>query len=70
MINWEADGNELVKTEVPLWMARFSSVNLFSNLGVAPERFRLTVDDIKRYGPGIVVDYRSPGKFRVVIWVD
>ena len=70
VINWKSENNELMRTDVPLWLARFSSVNLLSRLGVAPERFRLTVEDIQRYGPGIVTDYRSPGAFRVLVWVD
>ena len=70
VINWKSEDNELMRTEVPLWLARFSSVNLLSQLGVAPDRYSLTVKDIERYGPGIIADYRSPGTFRVLVWVD
>jgi len=70
IISWKADEGELVQTEMPLWLMRFSSVNVLSQLGVAPERFRLTVDDIQRYGPGIIVDYSVPDRFRVLVWVD
>ena len=70
VINWKSDGDELMRTEVPLWLARFSSLNILSHLGVAPAKFRLTVEDIERYGPGIIADYRSPGTFRVLVWVD
>ena len=70
IINWKSDTGELIRAEVPLWLMRFSSVNILSQLGIAPEKFRLTVSDIQRYGPGIVVDYGSPGAFRVLVWVD
>jgi len=70
IVNWKAENSELVRTEVPLWLMRFSSMNLLSKAGVTPARFRLTVDDIERYGPGIVTDYRSPGVFRILVWVD
>ena len=70
IMNWKSEKGELMRTEVPLWLMRFSSINLLSKLGVAPARFRLTVDDIVRYGPGIVADYRLAGTFRVLIWVD
>ena len=69
IINWKRDTGELTRVEVPLWLMRFSSVNVLSQLGIAPARFRLTVNDIERYGPGIVVDY-SPKAFRVLVWVD
>jgi len=36
----------------------------------AAEGARLTVNDVERYGPGIVVDYGAPGAFRVLVWVD
>jgi len=70
VINWKRDTGELSTADLPLWLMRFSSVNVLSQLGVAPARFRLTVNDIERYGPGIVVDYGSPGAFRVLVWVD
>jgi hypothetical protein len=70
IINWNPESRELLRTEVPLWLMRFSSVNLLSQLGVGPAKLRLTVNDIKRYGPGIVVDYGSPGSVRVMVWAD
>jgi hypothetical protein len=70
IVSWKSDTGELVRTDVPLWMMRFSTVNIASQLGIAPARFRLTVSDVERYGPGVVVDYGSQGAFRVLIWVD
>ena len=70
VISWKGDTDELIRTEFPLWLMRFSSVNIASQLGIAPEKFRLTVGDIQRYGPGIIVDYGSRGAFRVLVWVD
>lgn len=67
---WKAEDGELVRTEVPLWLMRFSSVNILSQLHVMPDRVRLTVDDVRRYGPGIVVDTVRPGVYRVLVWVD
>jgi hypothetical protein len=28
------------------------------------------VQDVQRYGPGIVADYRRPGQSHVLIWVE
>ncbi|HET7696091.1 MAG TPA: hypothetical protein VFK57_10315 [Vicinamibacterales bacterium] len=70
VINWKSENGELVRTDVPLWLMRFSTVNIISQLGIAPAGFRLTVADVQRYGPGIVVDYASQGAFRLLIWVD
>ena len=70
VVTWEADGNRLLKTEVPLWLMRFSSINVLSQMGVTPERFKLTVQDVERYGPGVVIDHSQPGRNRVLVWVD
>jgi hypothetical protein len=70
VINWKSETGELARAEVPLWLMRFSSVNVLSQLGVTPAKFRLTVNDIERYGPGIVTDYSAPGSFRILVWVD
>ena len=69
VITWTADGERL-QTDVPLWLMRFNSVNILSNLGIAPAKFRLTVHDVQQYGPGIVVDYRQPGERHALIWVE
>ena len=70
VLNWKSEDGEFTRAQVPLWLARFSSVNILSQLGVAPAKYRLTVDDIQRYGPGIIADYRSAGTFRILIWVE
>lgn len=70
VIAWKSEDGETTRAEVPLWLMQFSTVNLLSRLGIAPSRVRLTVDDIKRYGPGIIVDFATPGQDRVLVWVD
>ncbi len=70
VVNWKSDTGELIRTDVPLWLMRFSTLNIASQLGIAPAKFRLTVGDVERYGPGIVVDYGAEGKFRLLVWVD
>jgi hypothetical protein len=70
IINWKSETSEVIRFAVPLWLMRFSSVNILSQLGIAPENFRLTVSDIERHGPGIVVDYGPPRAFRVLVWVE
>jgi hypothetical protein len=70
VMTWKQEDGEVFRTEVPIWLMRFSMVNVLSHLGVAPERFRLTVQDLQDFGPGIVVDYRKPGDSRVLLWLE
>jgi hypothetical protein len=70
VLTWTQEDGQVFRTEVPIWLMRFSSINILSQLGVAPERFRLTVQDIERYGPGVIVDFRRPEENRVLLWVE
>ena len=70
VINWNREDGRLMRANVPLWLMRFSSVNILSQLGIAPERFSLTAEDLAAYGPGIVVDYQKPGEMRVIVWLE
>ena len=70
VMTWTQEDGQVFRTEVPIWLMRFSSINIASQLGIAPERFSLTVKDIQRNGPGIIVDFRRPGHNRVLIWVE
>lgn len=70
VVNWKSETGELSRMEMPLWLMRFSSINLASNLNIIPAKLNLTVSDVERYGPGIIVDYRTPGASRILVWVD
>ena len=70
VFTWKAEDGERLETDVPLWLMRFSSVNVLSRLGLAPARYRLVVADIERYGPGIVALYKRPGHSHVLVWTE
>ena len=70
VINWKRETRELSRVTMPLWLMRFSTINLASHLNISPARFRLTVADVERYGPGVIVDYGSPGTSRIFVWVE
>ncbi len=67
---WSREENRLMRTDLPLWLMRFSSINILSHLGVMPSKYQLTADDLATYGPGIVVDSRQPGTALVLIWLE
>jgi len=69
VLTWDSDKGRL-QAELPLWLMRFSSLNILSTLGLAPEKFRLTVGDIASYGPGIVAEFHQPGRTDVIIWAE
>jgi hypothetical protein len=66
---WKEDDQEFVHTRAPLWMMRLSTMSILSEFGLAPRSLRLTVDDVERYGPGVVIDFTSPKGDRVLVVV-
>lgn len=70
VLSWDPDDGSKLRMDLPVWLVRFSSVNILSQLGIAPSKYRLTVDDLQQYGPGIVVDYRQPKGHHVLIWME
>ena len=70
ILTWSAEEERVLRTDVPLWLMRFSSVNVLSHLGIAPAKYRLTVEDLARFGPGVVVDFNRPGRDHVLIWLE
>jgi hypothetical protein len=69
ILAWQAEEGKLVQTRAPIWMMRFSTLNLLSEFGLAPGSMRLTVDDVQRYGPGVVLDFTSPKGDRALVVV-
>lgn len=70
VMTWTGPDEHVLRSDVPLWLMRFSSLNVLSHLGIAPSRYRVTVEDVARFGPGVIVDYRDPGNQQVLIWVE
>ena len=70
VLTWNAEDERRLQTDVPLWLMRFNTFNVLSKLGIMPAKYRLVVHDIEAYGPGIVADFRRPGKNHVLIWAE
>ena len=59
---------ELVRTRAPAWLLRFSSGNIAAHLGLPVQNFTITLEDVERYGRGIIIDYSPPAGGRVLVW--
>lgn len=63
----------LVRLAIPFWLLRLGKHN--SEIKIAPDRgdidfdrLNLTVDDLEREGPGLVLDHQSSDGERVLVW--
>ncbi len=75
VLAWDPDDDHLARVEIPFWLLRLKSGPIgFSSYaaGLRSDRVRLTVEDIERHGPGIVVDVSDPrrNRGRALVWAD
>ncbi|MEO8680559.1 MAG: hypothetical protein ABI665_16015 [Vicinamibacterales bacterium] len=75
VLAWDPDHDHLVRAEIPFWLLRLKSGPIsFSSYaaGLRNDRVRLTVEDIERHGPGIVVDVTDTrrNRGRALVWAE
>jgi len=73
IIAFDDDEGKLVRVDVPFWLLRLKSGPIsFSSYtsGFDDRRVNLSVEDIERRGPGIVLDITEPREGRVLIWAE
>ncbi len=65
----DARANTLVRSRAPVWWMNVSAESLLERFGVRLGNLSLTVADVERYGPGVVLDFTPPGGGRLLVWV-
>lgn len=66
---WDADRERLVKVSVPFWVLRMGHQKIdIANSPFELERMQLDVKELERVGPILLLDLRSRGGQRVLIW--
>jgi hypothetical protein len=71
ILAWDPRDGELARFSLPFWLLRLQSkpfqigdmVSGFEDRGMT-----ITVADIERYGPGVVLDYTDGRGARVLVW--
>jgi hypothetical protein len=67
---YDSDEGRLTRADVPGWLLRLlphSRMGTFG--GVEVNTSRVTLDDLERHGPGLVLDTRNRGT-RVLVWTE
>ena len=71
VLAFDPDDGGMVKVTVPFWLLRLkmngSTIDL-SGDKVSLEELKLTVEDLERYGPTLVLDQTNSGGDRVLVW--
>jgi hypothetical protein len=74
-------GERLVRITAPYWFARafarhdgkfrwLGELTFFDDTEFDPDAIELTLSQIERHGPGLLVDYRHASGGRFIAWVD
>jgi hypothetical protein len=75
VLAYDDDSGRLVRVNIPFWLLRmFPSKNLsFLNdegIDIDTRRIRLTLDDVERRGPGLLIDQKDRHGSQVLVWTE
>jgi len=70
VLAFDPDDERIVKVTIPFWLLRFKSRGTidFNGGRLELEDLKLTVEDLERFGPTLIVDHKSTGGERVLVW--
>lgn len=71
VLAFDPDDEGLVKLTVPFWLLRLKMDNSkidFGNSSVRLEDLKVTVEDLERFGPTLILDQTNAGGDRVLVW--
>jgi hypothetical protein len=68
---FDPDDGEIVRLSIPFWLLRLKMRGATIDLNghrMDLEDLRLTVEDLERFGPTLIVDHKSANGERVLVW--
>ena len=68
---FDSHDEKVVRMELPFWLLRLKSGGTKFDIGrsnVDLARMRLTVEDLERYGPILILDQKDTDGSRVLVW--
>jgi hypothetical protein len=71
VLAWDPDEGKLARFRMPFWFVRLKTTPIEFGAyasGLDDEGVKLRVEDIEKYGPGIILDYSTSSAERVLIW--
>lgn len=72
LMAWDPDDESLARVTLPFWFLRLKAgpLNLSSKVMVNHSHIDLTVEQIERYGPTLLVDHVGRSGDRLLIWTE
>jgi len=75
VLAYDVHAGKLVNVSIPFWLLRLAPANKFSFLNdngidFDSERVHLTIDDLERRGPGLILDQADRRGSHVLVWTE
>ncbi|MBI3400728.1 MAG: hypothetical protein HY048_04850 [Acidobacteria bacterium] len=75
VLAYDTRAQKLVNISIPFWLLRLAPSNKFSVLGdngidLDSDRVHLTLEDIERRGPGLILDQADRRGSQVIVWTE
>jgi hypothetical protein len=75
VLAYDTRANKLVNVSIPMWLLRLAPSNKFSFLNdngidLDSDRIHLTLDDLERRGPGLLLDQTDRRGSQVLVWTE
>jgi hypothetical protein len=75
VLAYDTHENKLVRVSIPFWLLRLAPskhVSFLNDTGVDfdSDHLRLTLDDLERRGPGLILDQADRRGSRVLVWTE
>jgi flagellar basal body-associated protein FliL len=70
VLAFDPDDQRVVKVTIPFWLLRLKTRGTvdFNGRRMDLEDLKLTVEDLERFGPTLIVDHRASSGERVLVW--
>jgi hypothetical protein len=70
VLAFDPDDERIVKVTIPFWLLRLKARGTidFNGGSLELEDLKLSVEDLERFGPTLIVDHKSVGGERVLVW--
>ena len=72
ILAYDPDDARVVSVKIPFWLLRLkgldSNITFNDSDKISLEELKITVEDLEKMGPSLLVDHKSPRGDRVLVW--
>ena len=62
---YDPDEGNIVRVEIPFWLIRFGK-----RISFMPEMGSVTMEDLERHGPGLIVNGKGDDGEQILVWIE